>query len=210
MIAAALTLALALQASAPAAKGPAKAAAPAKRVAVPRATASEYAVAEAMQKGFTACALQVTDRKHLAAGNQAALKKAGLTLSDAPPEEVKTVAMQLFKDGSTYAQVASFPAAVWVIGSPTLPACKVTVANTKDAPGARAELDRRFRGAKAWSHDPAASWTRNGLVRQAYILNKDRPGPHMRMLVDGPAAAADEGKGIQTIMTIGFVKPEAK
>ena len=230
MIAAALTLALALQAApadakapaakAPVAKAPAKAAdrakssvaksSDARSVTLAKATPGEFALAEAMQRGFTACALQVTERKHLTAANAATLTKAGLTLSAAPPEDVKTVAAQMFKTGTSFAQVTAPGAAVWVIGSSTVPACKVTVAGTKDVLGARAEIDRRFRGAKAWSHDPARSFTRDGVSRQAYILNKDLPGRHMMMLVDGPTALADEGKGIQAIMTIGFIKPEAK
>jgi len=215
MIAPALTLALALQASGPAAKTPAanaraKAADPAKPVLLAKATPAEFALAEAMQRGFTACALQVTERKHLTAANASVLTKAGFTLSAAPPEDVKTVAAQMFKADATFAQLTAPGAAIWVIASPTLPACKVTIAGTKDVLGARAEIDRRFRGAKAWSHDPARSWTRDGVSRQAYILNKDLPGRHMMMLVDGPTALVDGGKGIQAIMTIGFIKPEAK
>jgi len=165
-------------------------------------------VAEAMHEGFKTCARQVADRAHLSAANKAELDKAGVTLRETPPDEVAIVAATLFKEAPIYAELKSPAGSVWLIASASLPACKVTVADTSGVPGARAELNRLFGTAEAWSPDLAQSFDKDGLVRQAYVLNKDKPGPHMVTFVDGPNEVVNDGKGIQSIITVGVQKAD--
>lgn len=207
-----LAAGLALQAAAPQQAEPVKPEAPVQApAATPKPAAiGVMAVTEAMEKGFRACASQVADRRHLSAINGAELEKAGLKLGDTPDEEVATVASSIFGENPIYARVENEDGDVWVIGSATIPACKVTVANTKDAYVARQELDRRFTASDTWSADGGQSFEKGGVDRRAYVLNKTESGPHMVTFVDGPTELVNDGRGIQSIITVGIMKPGAE
>jgi hypothetical protein len=200
MAAAILITALALQSAAPAAD----------------ATASRsegiaaIALAEAMERGFRACAEQVAERKLLSTANDGALAKTGLTLSTSPPDEIAMVASTIFRESPLYAEVKSSEGKVWVIASPDVPACKVTAGDSRDVTLARQALDGLFAKSTTWSLDKAQSHVKDGVRRQTYVLNKGKPGPHMIAFIDGPVEIVNDGKGVQAIITVGIQKPEAK
>ena len=165
-------------------------------------------LAEAMDRGFDACGRQIANRKYLTSANAAGLKKDGMVPSTKPPAEVAAVAATVFKQSPIYAQVTGAAASIWVVGSATVPLCRVIIADTSEVPAARKELAARFAAAKSWSPDAEQSYTREGVVRQAYILNKDKPGPKLLTFIDGPGETSDGGKGIQAIITVGVTKTQ--
>ena len=203
MLAAAIVSALALQAAAPA-KG-----LDAFDLAMKGRSGAGVKLAETMYRGFQACGRQIETRKHLTSANAAGLKKTGMALSTKPPADVAAVAASVFKKAPIYAQVTGAAAGVWVVGSASMPMCRVIVSDTSDAVAARKELDTQFSASKSWSRDEAQSYNRNGLVRQAYVLGKGRPGPRLLTFIDGPAEVTDAGKGIQAMITVGVAKGAA-
>ena len=90
-----------------------------------------------------------------------------------------------------------------------MPMCRVIVSDTSDAVAARKELDAQFAASKSWARDDAQSYIKDGLVRQAYVLGKGRPGPRLLTFIDGPAQVSNGGKGIQAMITVGVTKAGA-
>ena len=204
MLGAPLLAALALQASAPSKGG-----ADAFDLALQGKNAAGVKLAETMYRGFQACGKQIATRKHLTSANAAELKKAGLALSTKPPAEVSAVAATVFKQSPIYAQVSGAAAGVWVVGSAKVPVCRVIVADTAHVLSARKELETQFAASKSWAADASQSYTREGVVRQAYVLGKGKPGQRLMAFIDGPGETADGGKGIQAIITVGVSKAQS-
>ena len=179
--------------------------------AQPEAASTEVAgITDSVEKGFRACIQQVGNRKFLSTANEVGLAAGGVALSDAASPDVRAVAAQLFTEGPVFGEVVGAPKPVWVVGSATVPACKVTLANTSQAGAARAEFDRRLREAGKWTADQAQSWTRNGVTRQAYVQPAAASGARLLVFVDGPTEPANGGEGIQAIVTVGIMKAEAQ
>jgi hypothetical protein len=184
--------------------------------AAPQASAvaeQATAIADAMETGFRACAQQIARPGYLAAPNTAVLAAVRLAIEPAAPPPVLAIANEQpeLKAAPIFVRLAGpTPAQVWIIASPDQPICKVTVADSPDILGARIALQRKFMADGAWTYERAKSGTANGLMRQVFALDAARPGAHMLLLIDGPNSVNNDGAGIQAILTIGVVNPEAK
>ena len=154
--------------------------------------------------------MQLTERgDYLTAKNRPELDAQGISLA-APPTEVSAMATRLFGNEGIYASVAIPSGAMWIAASATVPACKVTLADTDLALSGRYDWTTTLRSSKAWRFDPARSGQTGGIMRDFFVLNPDRPGAHMVMFVDGPNTIANDGKGIQMIMTVALEPAKAQ
>ena len=151
---------------------------------------------------FRACALQITERgQYLAPANKEALDAQGILLAS-PPSEVLVMGERLFGDAGIYASVAVPKGNIWIAGSATIAACKVTFGDTELALTGRYDWTTRLRRSSTWTYDRARSGQNSQIMREFFVLNGDRPGPHLVLFVDGPNTVVNDGKGIQSIMTI--------
>ena len=168
------------------------------------------AVAEALEKGFRACALQVTSRAHISRARADDLKKEGISLGDVPPDEVATFSKTQFPEDRLFAKIDSKAGALWMIASPTLPLCKVTVSDTPSAVAAREAVDARMDANKDWSADAARSKSGDGVTRKAWTQAAGAAGSRVLLQIDGPDAPANNGDGIQAILTVALVTAKAE
>jgi hypothetical protein len=167
-------------------------------------------LADKLDVAFRACALQITSRgAHLVSANAEKLAQDGIVLGT-PPAQVREMSARLFGDSGVYASVAAPTGQIWISGSATLAACKVTVSDTELALTGRYDWTTRLRRSSAWHFDKARSGQNAQLMRDFFVLNADRPGPHMLMFIDGPGSIYNEGKGIQMIMTVTLEAPKAR
>jgi hypothetical protein len=157
-------------------------------------------VADKLEVGLRACALQLTRRNYLDAKNGPELSKQGIMLA-APPPGILTMATRLFGDKGIYASVATPQGRIWIATSATVPACKITLADTPLALTARYDLATRLRSSTAWRFEEARSGNQGGVVRDFFTLNPERPGAHMVAFIDGPQTITNQGQGIQLIIT---------
>lgn len=167
-------------------------------------------LADRMEVAFRACALQLTKRDYLTRKNAAELTAAGITLNGNPPAPVSEMASRLFGITGIYASVAASEGAIWIAASATVPACKVTVADTALSLTARYNWTTKLRSTAGWSFDRARSGVNGNLMRDLLVLNAERPGSHMIVIMDGPNVVYNDGKGIQTIMTVALETAKAK
>lgn len=172
-----------------------------------RSTASQ--LTGSLETAFRACAQQLTQRDHLTAKNQRLLKDVGITLS-APPADVETMAGRLFNKEGIYASVAVPEGQMWIATSATVPACKVTLADTALSLTARYDWTTKLRSTSGWTFDKSRSGMNGNFMRDLLVLNGIRPGPHMIVILDGPNIVYNEGKGIQMIMTVALDAAKAQ
>jgi hypothetical protein len=167
-------------------------------------------LADRLDTAFRACALQITDRgAYLVSGNAEELAKKGIGLAK-PPADVLGMATRLFGESGVYASVTAPVGQIWVAGSATLPVCKVTLSDTELGLTGGYTWATRLRRSAAWQWDKARSGQSGPLMREFFVLNADRPGPHMVLIIDGPNSVYNEGKGIQMIMTVTIEPAKAQ
>ena len=166
-------------------------------------------LADRLDVAFRACALQITEPAYLTSNNQRELAAAGIKLA-APPPDVLTMATRLFGEAGIYASVASPNGNIWISASPTVAACKVTLGDTDLALSGRYDWTTRLRSSAAWQYDQPRSGQNAQIMRDFFVLNPDRPGPHLVMFVDGPHTVINDGKGIQMIMTVTLEAAKAQ
>jgi len=99
---------------------------------------------------------------------------------------------------------------MWIAASATVPACKVTVADTALALTARYDWTTKLRSTAGWTFDKSRSGMKGNFMRDLLALNMERPGPHMIVILDGPNIVYNEGKGIQMIMTVALDAAKAQ
>jgi hypothetical protein len=174
------------------------------------AGASGQMLADKLDVAFRACALQLSQRgTYLVNGNTKELGKQGIALAT-PPAEVLGMATRLFADSGIYASVAAPSGKIWISTSATVSACKVTLADTELALTGRYNWSTRLRSSATWQYDKARSGQSGPLMREFFVLNADRPGPHMVMFIDGPNTVFNGGKGIQMIITVTIEPAKAQ
>ncbi|WP_375395809.1 hypothetical protein [uncultured Sphingomonas sp.] len=161
-------------------------------------------LADRIEVAFRACALQLTQRDYLAPKHATELSGVGINLSTKPPPMVSAMAGRLFGNDGIYASVTAPAAEMWIAASPTVPACKVTVADSDLSLSARVDWSNKLRSMAGWTFDRSRSGTQGNFMRDFFVLNAARPGPHMVLLLDGPNIVAQNSQGIQLIMTVAF------
>lgn len=168
-----------------------------------------------LETAFRACALQVSSSLKpggpLYLGDPAKvaeLKTQGIAATAALPEAYAIGIASDNYGAPTVATLTSPDAALWLVGYGEGPVCKVLIGDTTVAPTARSEFERRFAATTSWSKDPA-SRVEGPLFIQIFTLNAARPGPHLVVKLEGPGAPFNDGRGIQAIMTVALIKPEA-
>jgi hypothetical protein len=171
------------------------------QAAAPPVASVGQALADKLEVALRTCALQLTRRDFLDAKNRAELSEQGITLAP-PPPAVQAMASRLFGDKGIYASVTAPQGQLWIAASATVPACKTTLADTELALTGRYNLVTKLRSTTAWRFDANRSGNQGPVVRDFFVLNPDRTGPHMIAFLDGPNSIANQGKGIQLIMTV--------
>ncbi|GFZ83888.1 MULTISPECIES: hypothetical protein [Sphingobium] len=172
-----------------------------------KTTASQ--LTSALETAFRACAQQLTERDHLTAKNEKLLKNVGITLA-IPPADVETMASRLFGKEGIYASVAVPEGKMWLATSASVPACKVTLADTMLSLTARYDWTTKLRSIEGWTIDKSRSGMQGNFMRDLLVLNAERPGGHMIVILDGPNIVYNEGKGIQMIMTVALDAAKAQ
>jgi hypothetical protein len=167
-------------------------------------------LSDRIEIAFRACAQHLARRDYLTDKNRKELEAVGITLGGTPPADVTGMASRLFGAQGIYASVSAPEGEMWIAASAAVPACKVTVANTATALTARYLWATKLRETTAWTFDKTRSGTNGGLMRDMFILNAQRPGGHMVMMLDGPNTIWQEGKGIQMIMTVALETAKAQ
>lgn len=168
-----------------------------------------------LETAFRACALQVSSSIKPGGplylsdpARVAELATQGIAAAAALPEAYGGIASDRYGT-PVIAKLTSPDASLWLVGYGGGPVCQVLVGDTTVSPAARSEFERRFAATTSWSKDPA-SRVEGPLLIQIFTLNAARPGPHLTVKLEGPSASFNEGRGIQAIMTVALVKPEAK
>ncbi|WP_336959228.1 hypothetical protein [Sphingobium aquiterrae] len=167
-------------------------------------------LADRIEVAFRACALQLTQKDYLTAKNSKALDEVGVKLDKAPPADVLGMASRLFGTQGLYASISTTEGKMWMAASATVPACKVTVADTPLSLTARSLWADKLRGTNGWTFDKTRSGMNGNLMRDLFVLNAQRPGGHMVVMLDGPNIVWQEGKGIQMIMTVALDTAKAQ
>jgi hypothetical protein len=162
-----------------------------------------------LEVAFKACSLQLTQRNHLTAENEKPLRNMGITLS-VPPTDIQAMASRLFGSDGIYASVAVPEGNMWIATSATVPACKVTLADTALSLTARYNWTTKLQSTAGWTIDKGRSGMNGNIMRDLFVLNAERSGRHMIVILDGPNTVYNEGKGIQMIMTVALDTTKAQ
>lgn len=173
------------------------------------ATSPGQPLADRVEVAFRTCAQQLTQRDYLTAKNARTLAPVGVILNDQPPASVRDMASRLFGVNGIYASVSTPDGQIWIAASATVPACKVTVADTALSLTARQLWSTKLRSTAGWTFDKTRSGMNGNFMRDFFALNAQRPGGHMVVILDGPNTVWQDGKGIQTIMTVGLETSKA-
>ena len=146
---------------------------------------SAQLLADRVEVAFRACTFQIAAQDYLTDKHSGELRTAGILLGGSPPEGVSVVAAKAFGPAPIYASVTAPSGALWIAASSAVAECKVFVADTATAFAARKLWAAKLRRTSPWGYDQDASGLRGTVLHQAFVLNPERPGAHMVVLIDG-------------------------
>lgn len=161
-------------------------------------------VADRLELGFKLCARHVVRAGILAPEHSEELASLDVQLLDNVPDDIRANTGPLFTQDRIFAKIGQDGANVYVSTAEHSSACRVIVADTNDGLRGRVKFIDDLRRTSAWTYDQRRSGTFDGMMREELILSNGL----MIAIMNGPNHIANDGRGIQSFLTVALLPPE--
>lgn len=168
-------------------------------------TGASRGIYDSMELGFKLCSTHIIRQGHLATEHSQMLAEMGVSLVERVPAFVHANGDPLFLPSPIYAKLETRGADVYIATSPGNFACRVIVAETRDALAARIRFVDALRETPSWNYDQRRSRTFGGQMREELTA----AGGRLITIVNGPNTVAHGGKGVQAFITVAVLPPNA-